>query len=268
MSDNGPILTALERAAASVGTPFASRLVEVVRSGPLSRQAVSDTMADLGFSSPESKLEAAIDVTIECIRQAIADHALTERELEVVRTIKRLCGIKEGDILRLRRAEVADLLREAMEIVLHDKVVTGEESMYKVGLQEVFDLGYDEFHELTEGSLISALHSLLEEMIPAGGTLSDVKFTDLQRRAVHLDHVFNLNLDQGDLAGSPGRYIPAHVKAAIWHRDEGICAGCGSSELLEFDHIIPFSMGGSNTYRNIQLLCQTCNRRKSDSLTG
>ena len=259
---------ALERAAATVGTPFATRLAEVVGSGTLLREAVSDAMTDLGFSTRDKQLEAAVDVTLECVRHCIADHDLTPSELEVVRTIKRLCGIEEGDILRLRPFEVSDLLREAMEVVLHDNVVTGEESMYKVGLQEVFDLGYDEFHELTEGLLISALRSLLEEMVPVGGTLSDVKFNDFQSRAIHLDHVFNLNVNQGDLAGSPGRYIPTLVKEAVWRRDHGMCADCGSNELLEFDHIIPFSLGGSNTYRNVQLLCQTCNRKKWDSLSA
>ena len=59
------------------------------------------------------------------------------------------------------------------------------------------------------------------------------------------------------------RRIPQDVKDAVWRRDEGMCVECGSNENLEFDHIIPHSRGGANTYRNIQLLCEKCNRQKS-----
>ncbi|MFX1399465.1 MAG: HNH endonuclease [Promethearchaeota archaeon] len=58
------------------------------------------------------------------------------------------------------------------------------------------------------------------------------------------------------------RYIPPHVKKKVWKRDRGQCVKCGKKENLEFDHIIPFSKGGSNTVNNIQLLCENCNRMK------
>jgi tetratricopeptide (TPR) repeat protein len=57
--------------------------------------------------------------------------------------------------------------------------------------------------------------------------------------------------------------IPEDVRHAVWRRDEGRCVQCGSQESLEFDHIIPVSRGGSNTERNLQLLCEPCNREKS-----
>ena len=59
------------------------------------------------------------------------------------------------------------------------------------------------------------------------------------------------------------RRISQEVMDKVWRRDEGKCVECGSNENLEFDHIIPFSKNGSNTYRNIQLLCESCNRKKS-----
>lgn len=52
------------------------------------------------------------------------------------------------------------------------------------------------------------------------------------------------------------------VRNEVWRRDQGRCALCGSQRNLEFDHIIPFSHGGSSTARNIQLLCESCNRSK------
>ena len=59
------------------------------------------------------------------------------------------------------------------------------------------------------------------------------------------------------------RRVSEKVKNEVWRRDKGRCTACGSNQLLEYDHIIPFSKGGSNTSRNIQLLCEGCNRQKS-----
>ena len=62
--------------------------------------------------------------------------------------------------------------------------------------------------------------------------------------------------------------IPEKVQVMVWNRDRGRCVKCGSTELLEFDHIIPVSKGGANTARNLQVLCQKCNRAKRASIGG
>lgn|GEM_PF-2861523 len=62
--------------------------------------------------------------------------------------------------------------------------------------------------------------------------------------------------------------IPKAVQTEVWRRDEGKCTNCGSNENLEFDHIIPLARGGSNTARNIQLLCEKCNRAKHANEPG
>jgi len=60
--------------------------------------------------------------------------------------------------------------------------------------------------------------------------------------------------------------IPEAVRLFVWQRDKGRCVKCGSQQRLEFDHIIPISSGGSNTERNIQLLCEPCNRSKGATI--
>ena len=68
------------------------------------------------------------------------------------------------------------------------------------------------------------------------------------------------------LSATPRTSIPEHLQMFVWQRDEGRCSKCGSRERLEFDHIIPLARGGSNTERNVQLLCEQCNRRKGGNI--
>jgi len=63
------------------------------------------------------------------------------------------------------------------------------------------------------------------------------------------------------------RLIPAEVKLEVWKRDGGKCLTCGSSDNLHFDHIIPYSRGGSSLVaKNIQLLCARHNLQKHDQI--
>ncbi len=66
--------------------------------------------------------------------------------------------------------------------------------------------------------------------------------------------------------GNNSRVIPHQVRVSVWQRDQGKCVQCSSNSYLEYDHVIPFSKGGANTERNVQLLCRKCNLQKSDRI--
>jgi len=116
--------------------------------------------------------------------------------------------------------------------------------LQKVDLQELFDLSYDQFLEFANIED--------EKALKRGASLKDLD-TVLFKKYKHED-------------SAPSREISQEVKDKVWNRDNGACIQCGENTNLEFDHIIPFSKGGANTYRNIQLLCQSCNRSKSDQI--
>jgi hypothetical protein len=60
------------------------------------------------------------------------------------------------------------------------------------------------------------------------------------------------------------RIIPISVKLEVWGRDDGRCVACGASDELHFDHILPFSKGGTSLKaENIQLFCARHNLSKS-----
>jgi hypothetical protein len=63
------------------------------------------------------------------------------------------------------------------------------------------------------------------------------------------------------------RIIPTKVKLAVWARDQGRCVECGSTDNLHFDHILPYSKGGTSiSAENVQLLCMRHNLGKSDKI--
>lgn len=68
-----------------------------------------------------------------------------------------------------------------------------------------------------------------------------------------------------------GRNIHWRTKMEVWNRAKGICQNpyCKlnlnvNAKLIEFDHIKPFVLHGSNNADNVQLLCRPCNREKGD----
>jgi len=63
------------------------------------------------------------------------------------------------------------------------------------------------------------------------------------------------------------RIIPTSVKLEVWKRDKGRCVQCGRTDNLHFDHILPYSKGGTSLKaENIQLLCARHNFQKRDSI--
>ena len=60
--------------------------------------------------------------------------------------------------------------------------------------------------------------------------------------------------------------LPRDVRLTVWRRDRGRCRECGNGFDLQYDHVIPLSLGGASSVDNLQLLCGDCNRAKGASL--
>ena len=63
--------------------------------------------------------------------------------------------------------------------------------------------------------------------------------------------------------------ISARVRFEVLKRDRFQCQYCGRAApdvLLEVDHVLPVSAGGTDELENLRTSCQGCNRGKSDRL--
>lgn len=67
------------------------------------------------------------------------------------------------------------------------------------------------------------------------------------------------------------RSITRVTQFRVMKRENQICQVCSNAvkdEDIEFDHIIPWSKGGSSDESNIRLLCVSCNRKRGNNFEG
>jgi hypothetical protein len=124
------------------------------------------------------------------------------------------------------------------------------------------------------------LVKVYEKLRPGNWTFNGIfKLVDAWQEESGGRQVFKFKLELTDASscdnGQPifhtelehNRIIPSSVKAEVWKRDRGQCVQCGCKDNLHFDHIIPYSKGGSSlTADNIQLLCVRHNLAKRDRI--
>jgi hypothetical protein len=238
-----------------------------------------------------------VDLVLYYVRIALSDHSLSDDEIATSRLLKRLVRLEEGDFWMLRRDAVRELVQIEMARILRDGVIDKAEELHQVDLQSLFDLSYDQYLSLSTEAVadaVSALEGRLEDYrradkrpvirieesgflqwlglspntTPAAITYEpNPEIMFLQRCLASIEVIYRLQGYQTEKAvDQPGRGISQEVKDQVWRRDGGKCVSCSRNALLEFDHIIPYSKGGASTYRNVQLLCQRCNRTKSAAI--
>ncbi|HYR52323.1 MAG TPA: hypothetical protein VET83_06885 [Candidatus Dormibacteraeota bacterium] len=129
--------------------------------------------------------------------------------------------------------------------------------------------------------------ALLSHAVPAGDVAQlfdralDALITQLEKRKL------------GAVGGRPGRkrralepatsehptvgsrYVPAHVRRAVWERDQGQCTfvssrgnRCKATRFLEFDHVDPVARGGEATVEKVRLRCRAHNQYEAERVFG
>jgi hypothetical protein len=81
---------------------------------------------------------------------------LTNAVLADLERLKRSLQISEGDILMYERDRLARFLSQQFDVLLEDNEVTPAEDLYQASLQDVFDIGFDDYLVLIRPSLAAS----------------------------------------------------------------------------------------------------------------
>lgn len=246
MDIDNKLINALKAIQEESDVEFINDIIKLIYDNQLYRENIDKILLKNKIASYKEAKEEFIDLIIWYINIVLLDDVINEIEYYNVTQLKRLFEIRPGDFYKIRYHEIEEIILKQVYRIYADNQIDKSEAIFKSQLQGLFDLSYDQINEFVSEEV--------ERAIIAGG---DPATLDAYFKILYISNISN---------DSPGRFIPQKVKDLVWKRDDGKCAKCGSNNKLEFDHIISFSKGGSNTYRNIQLLCEKCNRSKLASL--
>ena len=90
---------------------------------------------------------------------------------------------------------------------------------------------------------------------------------DVTKKSGIYKYVLEKAIGNNDPSGLSIRTFSDSQKRTAYTQQGGICACCGKKceyKEMEGDHITPWSKGGKTELANLQMLCQACNRRKSN----
>src|SRR5438552_4161181 len=151
---------------------------------------------------------------------------------------------------RVPRAKVAPVAFERFALQVTIEQDTHDKLRYAQALLS---------HQLPSGDIAQVVDRALDALI---AELEKQKFAATARPRRHSCR-----------SGLNPRYIPAHVKRAVWERDQGQCTfvsdtgrRCESRKFLEFDHVDPVALGGQATVEGLRLLCRGHNEYEAERM--
>jgi hypothetical protein len=101
-----------------------------------------------GFNGFGDYKTNSLKIIILYVKIAIEDNILAENEKKIVKFLKLLFQINEGDFSFDKEIfkDVSEIIKTQLELIyLDDNKIDQKEALHKVDLQELFDLGYDQF---------------------------------------------------------------------------------------------------------------------------
>ncbi len=139
-------------------------VAQLLASGSLSSAALDEVIADdYAFFR-----EGMLDLIAYFVELCLDDHVLTTEERLAAKQLKRLLHIKEGDLWGLRRREVEELVGREVDRILASGMVDQAEALYQAHLQEVFDLSYDQYLEVSRRFVDRIVDEKIQKLAASG----------------------------------------------------------------------------------------------------
>jgi len=131
-------------------------IAELISQGMLTSVSLNTILNEYNIKLDKIKSNI-LDMILSYINIILEDNYIMEREASNVNFLKRFFKIKEGDFYSLKYYDIERILEKQFEHMYKDNSINKVEALQKFELQELFNLSYDQFLQLSEKAVRSAI---------------------------------------------------------------------------------------------------------------
>ncbi len=124
-----------------------NELLDLIISGKVDKTLFTEILKSRKINDLFQIKNQLMDAVLNYVEEILNDHKITDEEIQNATRLKRLFEIKEGDFYQKKHSEVKQVLDKEFSYILSDGRISDSEEIQKVGLQDLFDLGYDQYLE-------------------------------------------------------------------------------------------------------------------------
>ena len=155
MLDN--LIKVFDRIRTEIELPvYLDEICHLIIRGVHSREEVDAIIKSYKINPEVAKIEF-LHLVFAYIKIALEDDVLTPEERDEVKILKVYFRIQPGDFYFYNKFDVEETIRYHLAKIYKDDFVTEKEAELKDGLQEIFDLSFDEMNDYAKSEATDAI---------------------------------------------------------------------------------------------------------------
>jgi hypothetical protein len=107
-----------------------------------------------------------LNIILKYANLILTDGIISQSESFNLKYLKRLFKIEEEDFFILKNSEIKEIIQSQLYKLYFDKTIDNQEALYKAGLQELFDLSYEQ--------MATFVNPVADEALEKGANISDL----------------------------------------------------------------------------------------------
>ncbi len=135
---------------------YIKKILTLIRDNKLDTDNQNKILTEYNIKRVEDIKEDLLDMLFAYITFVLDDSFITDNEAMNFKQLKRFFRIREGDFYKYHYRKIEDVLDKQFEHIYADNKIDTKEALHKVGLQELFDLSYDQFLKLVNKEVRAA----------------------------------------------------------------------------------------------------------------